>query len=615
MDKKEFGRMMTPVAVFLAICMALTPSVSAYITGLSYTNIRYDSVQKLFLIDWSSGGTDQISGYIGTDEFESQSGTETKQNFNIQMTTGDEYGKYSYFLDSSKKLYHVQLESKGAWFGDLTTLLNELGCVDITGDGVRIVGDDYAYTNVLNYITVYCARWAEKEGDIYVPNKKQGIWTSTWTFNAEGKESVSKTLSNDDAIGSGTSTNFMIDGKEIVKIKWYGSISTGQFPPEYSNILVIKTQDASGKIILQRVIDESSYNQYDSYVKNQLGDCISDWASGTQYKEACELSVNNRINGVKIPTSRPEFSGAVVEEGFFTIDLNEDINLPSFQVVALADCLDCIEIVIPTGEPEVTSLSSTTFQEDSIGYITAVLSNVGDGDGDFELNTQCPSEFSVTGGNVPSIVIPKGQSITRQIQISGHSEVDPSTQQTIQGICTVTLKERTTQETDSKTVSVTFIQATTCITGNTWKTIENGVYVVKKCTDGYNTITILTCAEGEDAIYLGGDQWQCQITIDPFPAICGNNICETTKGENLVTCSIDCGVGPTYFCGNQVCETDLGENNVNCPQDCFVPSPAPQEFDLAMLGYIALIVIVVIFIYFVYREKSKGPKPIPKFTG
>lgn len=46
---------------------------------------------------------------------------------------------------------------------------------------------------------------------------------------------------------------------------------------------------------------------------------------------------------------------------------------------------------------------------------------------------------------------------------------------------------------------------------------------------------------------------------------CGNNVCDTNKGENYSSCPLDCAI-----CGNNVCEYNKfpSEHFSNCPTDC-----------------------------------------------
>ncbi len=56
------------------------------------------------------------------------------------------------------------------------------------------------------------------------------------------------------------------------------------------------------------------------------------------------------------------------------------------------------------------------------------------------------------------------------------------------------------------------------------------------------------------------DDIQANLEVD---SPCGNGICDTILGENMINCPGDC------FCNNNgICETAKGENENNCPNDC-----------------------------------------------
>jgi LysM repeat protein len=61
--------------------------------------------------------------------------------------------------------------------------------------------------------------------------------------------------------------------------------------------------------------------------------------------------------------------------------------------------------------------------------------------------------------------------------------------------------------------------------------------------------------------------------IIPFPTtappVCGDQICELSRGENLATCRLDCAsitFEPAPVCGDQIC--DPSESYDTCPRDC-----------------------------------------------
>ena len=583
------------IAVSFAFVLALLPICAhAYITGLSYTNIKYDSTQKLWLIDWSGGGTDYISGYITPSDFKSQTGYESKQKFSIKMESGDEYAKYYYYHDPRDYLKEIELVSASdwAWVGE-KTLVERAGCVDISGDGAITNGDDYLMTEVwgIGWDTVWCAKWGEKKGDIYRPNKKEAIWTTKWTFSAEGKTPVTRTLSNDNNVKEGISTIF---GDGRVRIKWYGSLSTLHYPPEYSNVLVLVDP------YTKRIIDADKYQSYKNYVKSDLINCIDRWARGGA-KESCELAVHNRINSVYIWTLNPEFSRTktTIKDGYFKLDLDEGIQIPKFQVIVDADYL---EVVIPYGEPAIGNIYSYQFKEDEEGDIYVEVKNIGNGEGDFELRTVCTEGFSAEP--TKRFTLSPKSSVQEKISIYGHSDIDPSKQKVIKGTCTVYLKERTTGKTVSKSVAVSFIQSTTCEIGSTWKTIDpkTGEWIVLECVDGYNTKEILRCPADRMPVYLYG-KWECgtptppPTPTPPTPPTPPAGTCEEIRDSCLRGCgtfNIPCIIG-CYF-------EYFG---------CWITRAVTQ-----FLILVGAVVVVALIIYAIIRFATKpkvSPIPFPPF--
>lgn len=473
----------------------------AYISGISYANIRiqgdtiFDGQGKLWLIDWTGGGTDSIEGTINKAEFEEYTDQRSEQDFSIKMDSEDEYGKYTYeqrFGD--KDLQKVELiEHIEWWSSDHETIAIDLGCVDFDYDG----NIEYSYNTLPVYTHVRCAKWGEKEGNVFSIHSKKGIFTTNWVFSAVGKEEERVTLTNENNIGDGSSTSL----GDVILIKWKGNLAFGTYLPEYSNFKTVHSNDYGWKIV-----DEDIYDNYLDYLETELDDCIFGWARGWNTKDFCEQEVNVRLNKAQVWTSSTNFPENKVdfEDGFFKLDTAEQILVPTFQMFIDADYL---EIVISTGRPQITSLSSPIFVEGEPGKITANVKNIGDGRGDFELRiSSCSSGFDPTSIVYPLTLNP-GESRSVDLDISGSS--DSTTQTQISGTCTVDFKEKTTQRFTTKSVSVKYNQQTECNPGNEFKTIVNGVWVVKRCnTDGLTTTTILTCAVGETVDLING-QWEC----------------------------------------------------------------------------------------------------------
>ncbi|MCG8459909.1 MAG: LamG domain-containing protein [Holophagales bacterium] len=68
-----------------------------------------------------------------------------------------------------------------------------------------------------------------------------------------------------------------------------------------------------------------------------------------------------------------------------------------------------------------------------------------------------------------------------------------------------------------------------------------------------------------DGIWAAGIHGKCKKT----PSVCGNNLCESSKGESCSNCSADCGNCPV--CGNGLCEPfgpGVAEDCFTCAIDC-----------------------------------------------
>jgi len=79
------------------------------------------------------------------------------------------------------------------------------------------------------------------------------------------------------------------------------------------------------------------------------------------------------------------------------------------------------------------------------------------------------------------------------------------------------------------------------------------------------------CGNGICDTILGENIINC-----PGDCFCNNNgICEATKGENENNCPSDCGCN-----NNGICESVRGETNDNCPSDCATPRPPSVRRDV-----------------------------------
>ena len=79
-----------------------------------------------------------------------------------------------------------------------------------------------------------------------------------------------------------------------------------------------------------------------------------------------------------------------------------------------------------------------------------------------------------------------------------------------------------------------------------------------------------------DGVCTPGTGERCDICTDcgTCAPVCGDNKCESAKGESCLVCEDDCGqCHPSSVCGNLVCDTFEGESCINCPGDCGICPP------------------------------------------
>lgn len=502
--------------IIAGLLLLLPLQVHAGITGLSTAVVQSDdtffsTANKMWVMNWNAISTDKIEGILSSSElnnFISNLGYKTDQSFALAMTPGDNYASYTFLksgaLRQVQTIEYIESTEWGIWginYNDVENKLrvwaNQNNCADLDGDGFT----DYYKSNNGVVGFARCYKWNTILGTPAIIGNIKKIWSTTWTLQASGQPQKSITLTNDNNIQSGTSTKL----DNVALIKWQGSLDTGVVPEQPgSRVLGLHNNNLGGWI----VSDYSNYNTWDNYLKINAFQCLG---KSDSERKSCMNTANNFANKVASKTTDQVFSQYKItdntfDNGRFRLDygqgnsLFERMSVPSFQVFVSADYL---KIIIPTGHPRILSLSSQQFREDQPGKIIAQVQNDGIGQGDFELSSTCGSSFS--SPTVHDIFnLNAGEIRNREITVSGSST--SSTEKIISGICSVSLKERTTQAIDTKTVSVSFEQVNQCTPGNKRATIENSLWVVKQCnSDGLTEKTILTCQAGQTAQWTGTD--------------------------------------------------------------------------------------------------------------
>ena len=499
---------------------------------MDQANIRsgYFGFDKAWVVSMVSDDytTDSLNAYLTPQAVKDASGNEPKQALQINVKTKPNYCTYSFKTDTFnyQDVYTIQQKTftKWVWNGqDAEELKDEINtiCADFSKSNYKsnavyypsenkFVTGDYVVMNVGDYLlaskaTVYCVQLNKKIGTIAQPIDKKIIAETDWTVGAEGKTSESKTVSNSEA-GVGRSTKL----GDNVWVQWQGNLGTGEDCPDVSNLIGIHDNSF---INGWRFGSRDDYNTYSSYLTNGI---ISDIKLSSQSTSTQSYNFESRANTIiqDVVNEESGFSYSVLDtsynSGKVRIDLGRQIVFPLFRLIINANYL---ELVIPTGKPSIDSVSDIEFTEGLTGQVTAVIKNVGDGKGGFTTRIKdCTNGFSSSTSPIGSI-LDAGKTDTLYFNVIGSST---ATEPTVNGVCTLEVKESTTNEIATKIFGVKMNQMQQCVPG-TWacSVDDNGKSIVEKCnTAGTKYEPTETCpndqecrltATGAKCVDIGGD--------------------------------------------------------------------------------------------------------------
>lgn len=530
--------LLAPVFLLLLI----TPNVKAFVTGISYTDIviqnddKFGDGGKMWVISWSAAGTDSVEGYINSQDLQNTarqnvgSGAEVKQNFNVKMSSGDEYTLYSFISRGDLTPVYKYDLVKGEWSNylgdsnkvdsDRDTWVNN-NCADLNGDG-REEYSSWSYDYLLVHTRkVWCAKIAETVATPKGISKFKDVFTTSWEFWADSELKATQTLSNDANSGVGVTTRL----SDNVLIKWNGNLNTGYNSPSPIGVIGMHSNNFGG----WRIVDEGSYTVYNTYIRNNLANCVYDWADGKNTDTYCENEINYRADtAVKQSTNQDFFKPADLESttavitnnaidgGQFKLNLKERVNIASFVLYIDADYL---RINIPVGVPEITQVTSPKFIE-GVGYIYASVKNSGNGRGSFEAAPfGCtPSEnFRIDSSPMYFELEPQG---TKELEFRITGAATTSDKNVV-GSCNVYMKETTSQKRIEKAVTVSFDQLNEC-TPNQWTKCTAGDYCgitrststtdeIYQCkSDGMGWALKTRCASDETAQVQQDGSYACK---------------------------------------------------------------------------------------------------------
>lgn len=507
----------------IAIFLILIVGASAGVTSADQINVQTDTIfgsdkGKMWVLNWNGIDSDKIFASISQSELESETGFKSGQGFTVEMKSGEEYATYKFISSTDKPIKTYNFHANQKWaltHKDVLENLAEWGqdnCADYDEDGniEWIRKTNYPLYPALG--TIYCAKESDLIGTTTGISSPTEIFSTDWIFTPTGKSSESITISNDNNVGQGTSSEL---GNNVL-IRWQGNLKTGARAQEPHRVLGLHSNSFTNG---WRVIAESLYDDWQTSLKNDQGmdNCLRRYSSGEVSASFCASQSSIVANAAARQMTTGVFAQPYILDksfgnGKMKIDLTERVSIPSFQVFVNADYL---ELILPIGKPQIISVSVPNFAENAVGTITANVKNAGDGRGGFEAGVRSCTKDAEADSIIQTFELDPQETRTLTFRLSGSST--STTEKEISGSCTFYMKERTTQVEVTKPFDYKYTQVNECTPGNQRATVEGGVWVIKECdSNGLTETTIKICQAGETA-FLKAGKYSCESGKPPPP--------------------------------------------------------------------------------------------------
>lgn len=456
----------------------------------------------------SDESTDKIDIFLDRGELSESTNGEVQQDLQIDFT--DQSTELRYSTTSSSELVNIYTFTTyhESGFSTQEDAINAIksSCFDLNGNGEGSGTYKYSYGS-FSY-EIYCFQEDTYLGTPAYLDNPDEIFSTTATLQASGKTPQSATLSNGDT-GSGVIT----DLGDHAKIRWNGNLDTGASTPDNSRVYALYGNRYSGS---WRIISEQGYNDYKTYVEGgQAFDSLESWRDGGMTKWQAMDSVNSRAWDAAEVDESSELAYTIVSDssfsgGAFTYDTEDLLVYPMFTIYVDAGENGYIEVSKPTGEPQITSTSSTQIEELGTGKISATVRNVGDGEGSFSGRvTSCSDGFTFTDTQKTEVVS-TGSSVSYSFDVSFQSTSRDAKE--ISGSCVIEVQDTGSGVSTSTSVSVTGVQASECEAGTQSITVtEEGRYEIYECLENEQGKELVkTCSEGQKAYAQGDDTFDCE---------------------------------------------------------------------------------------------------------
>lgn len=466
-----------------------------------------------------------------------------KAEYDLKITTTLDEQKCEYPIQvQGTPIYHANYESRELWLGWgsgewQTECMNKPGALYFAKKG-----GSWEYT----------CFWVTETAKHGILGTSSTTFKSTIKLESHG-ETKTATISNQ---GPGSAQI-----GDVGTAYWNGNLVTGDQCPSASDYRV----SAAYQNGVWKTIDESKYQEYLGHHQSAFENCINRYIEyGTETASSCISSYNVKESNALSGKQLVSVGGSIGQTYGTTYNgkvVLEPVKLLQYPMITLRLNVAWLGLFIPVGQPKVIYASSQPFRTGTTGIIDSQVQNVGDGSGSFNVYATCPAPFSQSGGSHTVYLAPNEvTSVSIPITASASQE------QT--GTCQVCAQDKNEpSKKHCRDVTVTVKPQVVC-TPNERRC--NGNYIEQCSSEGTGWTSVQECDLGCE---IKSGQPSCKTQTAP---ICGNGICET--GETYLTCSKDCGTGPS-------------------------PQPGP-EIDYNTLGIIALIAVIAIFGVIVYKQKK-----------
>jgi hypothetical protein len=378
----------------------------------------------------------------------------------------------------------------------------------------------------------------------------KGVYNNpTIGFNAKIKVAVGS-KSKESTICSGSTTSCegsSVSFGDLGVATWSGSLVTGESPPNQNNYVAINSFYSNKWQIASRSkfdsyypkisVSDASLTEYTYTLPEQY--TTDEQISQAGQKIVAAVSPTNQAADVLLNEdtsfTTSQFSTKDDNTGKVSVTLKRSLTSPNVVFRIRADWLG---IYIPSGKPQILSVTSDKFQSGETGTVSVRVQNIGDAQGSFSaLLVDCDPFIVSSSAQTARKTLQSGDIDTIEISINGGTVA-----QDLSKSCSVKVYDvNDPSVSDTKSLSLQMENPKICAPG----TLYAEGNLIKKCNkDGSAIDTIETCQYG--VIDDGHGGFNCAPAPTP-PSQQTTNITEL-KGR----CTVDSDCDVNSYCNSEL---------------------------------------------------------------